>query len=201
MSMPMLSRYGPGHLLGAAHADVVGGVGAVAACAVSAQKIVPAVAIHHISGFAVDGDVNGLVAGHAHSRFGVELDDPDEAEISSVGEPQPAVGGIEQERRIDCIAVLDAVRRGDDGIVFKSEVGGFRVERLGPHDVDIAGVSACQSASSLGIGDVVAIPDVDDVGGHSAAGTHGPAVPGPAVVGDQASAAGAESVKFAIALA
>ena len=85
-------------------------------------------------------------------------------------------------------------------IVIKSEVGGFGIERLGPHDVDIAGVSARHSAASRGIGHVVAIADVDDVGGHAAAGTHGPAVPGPAVVGDQAAAAGAEGVILAVAL-
>ena len=55
-------------------------------------------------------------------------------------------------------------------------------------------------SAGRGIIQVVAIADVNDVGGHSAAGTRGPAVPGPAVVGDQASAAGAESVVLAIAL-
>ena len=99
---------------GAAHADVVGRVGAVAARAVSAQQVIPAVAIHQIGGFHVDGDVHRLVAGDAFSRFGIELDDADEAEIGSVGEPQPARGGIEQESGIDGIAVLDAVGRGDD---------------------------------------------------------------------------------------
>ena len=64
----------------------------------------------------------------------------------------------------------------------------------------VAGVSTSQTAAARGIGHVVAIPDVDDVGGHSAAGTHGSAVPGPAVVGYQAAAAGAESVILAIAL-
>ena len=67
-----------------------------------------------VGGFHVDGDVDGLVAGDAFSRFGIELDEPDEAEVGSVGEPQPAIGGIEKERRIDGIAVLDAVGRGDD---------------------------------------------------------------------------------------
>ena len=98
------------HFLGAAHDDVVGGVGAVAARAVSAKQVVPAVAIHHGSGFAVDGDIQGLVVGNAHSRLGIELDHPDEAEVGSVGEPQPAIGRIEEERRIDCIAVLNAVQ-------------------------------------------------------------------------------------------
>ena len=117
----------------------------------SAKQVVPAIAIHHGSGFAVDGDVEGLVVGHSHSRFGIELDDPDEAEVGSVGEPQPAIGGIEKERRIDCIAVLDTVRRGDESFIFKSEIGRLGIECLGPHDVDIAGVSACQSSSSFGI--------------------------------------------------
>ena len=55
-------------------------------------------------------------------------------------------------------------------------------------------------SAGRGIIEVVAITDVDHVGGHTAAGTRGPAVPGPAVVGNQASAAGAESVVLAIAL-
>ena len=82
----------------------------------------------------------------------------------------------------------------------KLEVGRFGVERLGPHDVDLAGVPTGQTAASHGIGHVVTIADLDDVGRHAAAGAHGPAVPGPAVVGDQAAAAGAESVVLAIGL-
>ena len=92
-------QVGAGDCLGAAHADVVGGVGAVAAGAVSAKKIIPAVAIDQVGGFAVDGDVDGLVAFDVLARLGIEFDEPDEAEVGSVGEPQPAIGGIEQERR------------------------------------------------------------------------------------------------------
>jgi hypothetical protein len=90
---------------------------------VRAQQVVPAVAIQQIGGFHVDGDVHGLSAGDALSRFGIELDDTDEAEVGPVAEPQPAGSGIEQERRIDGVAVLDAVARGDYGVVIKLEVG------------------------------------------------------------------------------
>ena len=76
----------------------------------SAQKIIPAVVIDRVGGFAVNGDVDGLVAGDAMAGLGIELDDPDEAEVSPVGDPEPASGGIEQERGIDGVAVLDAVR-------------------------------------------------------------------------------------------
>ena len=84
-----------------------------------AKQVVPAVAIHHGRGFAVDGDVTRLVVRNALSRFGIELDLPDEAEEGPVSEPQPAIGGIEEERRIDGIAILDAVGRGDDGVVIE----------------------------------------------------------------------------------
>ena len=77
---------GAQHIPGAAHADVIGRVGAVAAGAVSAEQVVPAVAIEQIGGFHVDGDVYRLVAGDPFSRFGIELDHTDEAEVGRIPE-------------------------------------------------------------------------------------------------------------------
>src|ERR1019366_7628038 len=48
--------------LGAAHAKIVGGVRAVAAGAMSAKKIIPAVVVDRVGGFAVNGDVDGLIS-------------------------------------------------------------------------------------------------------------------------------------------
>ena len=173
--------------LRATDADVVGGVGAVAAGAVRAQQVIPAVAIDQVGGFHVDGDVDRLVAVDALAGLGIEFDDADVAEVGAVGEPQLALG-IE-ERGIDRVAVLDAVAGRDDADVVKFEVGRFRIERLGPHDLDVAGVAAGHAAAAHRIGDVVAVADLDDVGRDAAAGADRSRVPGPAVVGDQPAAA------------
>ena len=94
---------------GAAHTNVVCGVGAVATGAMSAQQVIPAVASHQSGGFHVDRDVHRLVAGDALSRLRIELNDANVAEIGSVTQPQPASGGIEQESGVDGIAVLNSV--------------------------------------------------------------------------------------------
>ena len=108
----------------------------------------------------------GLVVGvEPLARLGIELDQPDVAEIGAVGQPQPAVGGIQKDARIDGIAVLDAVGRGDHAALFPLVVGGIRVEGLAPYHVD-GGFGLRPDVR----GDihVVAVADVNDVGGHPA---------------------------------
>ena len=101
---------GTGNSLRAAHAYVVPGVGAAAATAVRGQQVIPAIVIHHVGRFAVDGQVAGPVVGvEALARLGIEFDQPDVTEIRAVDQPEPAVGGIQKDARIDGIAVFDAV--------------------------------------------------------------------------------------------
>jgi hypothetical protein len=76
---------GARHCLGAPHADVEGGIGTVAARAVSAKKVVPAVTADRVGGFAVDGDINGLITGDAFSCFRVEFDKADVTEEGPLG--------------------------------------------------------------------------------------------------------------------
>src|SRR6476661_2780870 len=105
------------------------------------HEVIPAVVIDHYGGFAVDSNIARLIVGvDALSSLGIELDLTDEAEERPVREPQPAVGWIEKEPRIDGVTVFDAVGGGDDGIVMESEHRGLGVERLRPHRVDGAGV-------------------------------------------------------------
>ena len=128
---------GTGHLPGAAHADVVAGVGAPTATAVGGQQVIPAVAIDHDRRFAIDRDVHGLVVRvDAFTGLGVELDQPDVAEIGTVDQPQLPVGGIQKEPRIDGIAELDPIGRGDDSAFLPFVVGGIRVEGLARYHVD-----------------------------------------------------------------
>ena len=188
---------GTGHFLRAAHADVVAGVGAAAATAVRGQQVIPAIVIDHVGRFAVDGEVAGLVVGvEALARLGIELDQPDVAEIGAVDQPQPAVVGIQKDARVDGIAVFDAVRRGDHAAFFPLVVGRIRVEGLAPDHVDRGFGLRPDVRGDI---HVVAVADVNDVGGQPAARERGPASPGPAVVGDQGRAAGAVGVEFAVA--
>ena len=81
-----------------AEADVVAGVRAAAATAMGGQQVIPAIVIHHVGSFAVDGEVAGLIVRvEALAGLGIEFDQPDVAEIGAVGQPQLAVVGIEKD--------------------------------------------------------------------------------------------------------
>ena len=139
----------------------------------------------------------GLVVGvEALAGLGIEFDQPDVAEIRAVDQPQPAVGGIQKDARIDGIAVFDAVRRGDHAAFFPLVVGRIRVEGLVRDHVD-GGFGLRPDVR--GYIHVVAVADVNDVGGQPAARERGAAFPGPAVIGDQGRTAGAVGVEFAVA--
>ena len=186
-----------GDFLRAAHADVVAGVGAAAATAVRGQQVIPAIVIDHVGRFAVDGEVARFVIRvFALTGLGIELDQPDVAEIRAIDQPQPAVGGIQKDARVDGIAVFDAVRRGDHAALFPLVVGGIRVEGLVRDHVD----------GGFGLrpdirGDihVVAVAEVNDIGGQAAARERGAAFPGPAVIGNQRPTARAVGVELAVA--
>ncbi len=146
--------------------------------------------INRVRGFAVNGDIHGQVAVKMMACLGIQFDNPDEPEVGSVGDPQPATGWIQQESGINGVAVLDAVGRSDDMVVIPGVVGGIRVERLAPLHTNGAGVASPQTAAGRGVGHIVTIANVDQVGGRPGLNP-GSAVPRPAVVGNQAAAAGA----------
>ena len=103
---------------------------------------------------------------------------------------------VSVEGLVNGVAVFDAVRRGDNAAFFPFVVGGIRVEGLAPYHVDGGFGLRPDVRSHI---HVVAVADVNDVGGHSPAGGRNPSTPGPAVVGDQGSAAGAVGVESAVA--
>src|SRR5438552_772696 len=81
-----------GHFFRAAHPYVVPRISAAAAASVSGQKVIPAIAIDHVGGLAVDREIAGLIARvQTFARFRIQLDQPDIAEIRAVNQPQPAV--------------------------------------------------------------------------------------------------------------
>jgi hypothetical protein len=61
-------------------------------------------------------------------------------------------------------------------------------------------VTAIHTAAADGIGDVITLTDLDDVGRDAAAGPFAAALPGPAIIGDEAAGSGAKGVIFAIRL-
>ena len=80
----MLSRYGPRHILGAADANVVAGVGAATATAVGGKKVIPAVVIDQVGGFAVDRDVERLVVRiDPLARLRIKLNQADDIQNTS----------------------------------------------------------------------------------------------------------------------
>ena len=71
----------------------------------SAEQIVPAVAVHHCGRLHVPAHVNGLVALYAESCLRVNLNLTDMSKICSCGEPEPAVR-IQEDTWVDGIEVL-----------------------------------------------------------------------------------------------
>ena len=165
-----------------------------------AQQVVPAVLVHQGRGLAVDGDVDGLVAGDPLARFGIQLDDADGAEIGAVRAPEASGGGIEQEGRVDGPAVFVIPRPGHEFGLGVAEVGGLGIQGLGPHGGDVAAGLALGAGIAGAVGHEVAVADLDDVRGHAAAGADGAVMPGPAVLRDEAAGACAESIVFSVAL-
>ena len=95
--------------LGAAHHDVIGGIDAIAAGAVGAQQVVPAIAVDEVGCLTVDGDVLLLVAAHAEAGSGIKLDETDGAEIGAIAGPQTTCGGVEQQTGVDGVLVFHSV--------------------------------------------------------------------------------------------
>jgi hypothetical protein len=163
---------------------------------VGAQQIVPAIAVEQRGGFHVDRDIDRLVAGQALGGLGIKLDHADRAEIGAVAQPQVPFG--QQERRIDGVVQFHPVAGGDRADVVEAEILRGRIERLRPHDPDVALVPAVHAAAAHGPGDEIAVAQLDDVGRDAAAGAHRAALPGPAVAGDEPAAERAERVELAI---
>ena len=95
--------------LGATHHYIIGRVHTVAAGAVGAQQVVPAVAIDEVSGLTVDGDVFLFVAADTIARLGVDLDEADGAEVGAVADPHTTSGGVEQHAWVDGVLIFHTV--------------------------------------------------------------------------------------------
>jgi len=115
----------------------------VAACTVSTKKVIPSVAVHHGSSFAVNGDVQALLPGMPKNCFWIESISP--LYCRSMFRTRATTGpirGIKKKCRINSVAVFDTIRGGNYGVVFKSEVWGFGSSVLVHMNVDIAGMPA-----------------------------------------------------------
>ena len=185
--------------LGAAYHDIIGGVHTVAAGAVGAQQVVPAIAVDEVGCLAVDGDVLLFVATHAEAGVRVQLDETDSAEIGAIAGPQTTCGGVEQQTRVDGVLVFHTVGGAylDSGAPL--EVGRPGVERLVPHGEDTAAVTAAQTTAGGSIDTEVTVAYLQHVGSCTATRTLSAAMPRPAVVGYDTATASAEGIPLAVA--
>ncbi len=119
------------------HADVVARIRAGAARSVRHQQVVPAIMEDHHGRFRVDGDVDRrAVWMQAFAGLRIQFDETDIPEVRTVGEPERPVGGIEQDARIDGVAVLDAVGPHDGTAIFPFVVRRIRIERPADEQTD-----------------------------------------------------------------
>ena len=186
-------------VFGTANDDVVGRIDTITTSAVSAEQVVPAVNVENVGSLAVDGNVHGFCAGLAACGLGVEFDDADIAEIRAVTYKQPVLLLHIEETSIDCVAVFNAVGSRNFLGYGVFEIGRLGVESLVPHCEDFAVVTAAETAACCAVRHQVTVANLQNVGSRAAAGTLCAAVPCPAaVVGNQSAAAGAKCVILAI---
>ena len=128
--------------LGTANNDVISGVHTVAAGAVGAEQIVPAVVVDEVGSLTVDGDVLLFVATLTETSSGVELDEADGAEIGAIAYPQTTCGGVEHDTWVDGVLVFHAIGGANLNGGTPLEVGRLRIERLVPHRQDAAAMTS-----------------------------------------------------------
>ena len=165
-----------------AYYNIIGRVNTVATSAVSAEQVIPTVAVDEVRGLAVDGDILLLVAADTKSRLRVELDEADGAEISTVTDPQTTCGGVQKHARVDGVLILHTVRGADLYRLRPLEVGRLGVEGLVPHGEDAASMATAKTTTSGSVDAEVTVADLQNVGSCTTTGTVGTAMPAPAVV-------------------
>ena len=165
-----------------AYYDVISRVDAVAASAVSAQQVIPTIAVDEVRGLAVDGDILLFVAADAESRLRVELDEADGAEIGTVTDPQTTCRGVQKHAWVDGVLILHTIRGTDLYRLRPFEVGRLGVEGLVPHGEDAASMATAKTATSSSVDAEVTVADFQDIGRSTATRTIGTTMPAPAVV-------------------
>ena len=78
-----------------------------------AQQIVPAILVNQVGSLAVDGDILLLVTLHTITRLGVELDESDGAEISTIADPHTTRRGVKQYTWVDSVLIFHTVGRAN----------------------------------------------------------------------------------------
>ena len=183
---------------GAAYADVVAGVRATAAAAMSSEQIVPAIVVHHVRCFAVDGQVARLIAGmKTLTGLGIELDLANIAKVRAIDEPKATGIGVEENTRIDSIRLLDTIGGGHNSAFFPLVVRRGGVESLIDQQTDLG---MRLTAGVGGVIEIISVTDVNDVRGQTYMGRPRSGAPRPAVIRDQRRAASTVDVILAIAL-
>ena len=162
------------------------------------KHIVPAIAVHHDGCFEITAYIDGLRALYTCPGLRIDLDLPDMSEICSAGQPEPAGGGIQHEAGIYGIEIFV-----HEGFVYRHrlricEIRGLGIEGLVPHRHDLAGVAAAHAAARGPIDDEITVAYLHRIGSRTAAGTDGAGIPGPAVLGNEASSTCPESVVFPV---
>ena len=186
------------HTLGTTHHDVVGGVDAVAACAVSAEEVVVAIAVDEVRGLAVDGDVLLLVARCTETCLWVKLNEANGAEVCAVAHPKAACSRIEEDTWVDSVLIFHTIGIADLNGIRPLKVGRLRIEGLVPHGEDTTSVSTAQTTTRSTIYAEVTVANLDHVGSCATTWTLGATVPVPSVVGDDTTTACAECVPFTV---
>ena len=159
------------------HYDVVGGVDAVAAGAVGTEQVVPTVAIEEVGGFAVDGDVELLVALDTSTCGGIELNEANGAEVGAVAHPKASGGGVEEKSWVDSILIFHTVGGTDFDSFGIFEVGRLGVERCVPHGEDASVMAAAKTSACSSIDDKVTVTNLEHVGCGTSTWAYATAVP------------------------
>ncbi len=182
------------------HHDIIRRIGTVTAGAMSAEKVIPSVAIYEIGSLAIYRHIYRLITLHALTRGRVELHDTDKTEIRAVREPQTSGSRVEQQSGINSIAILIIERTRHLDRLRKLEVGRVRVKSLVPHRQHLTGMTAAQTATGGTVCHKITVANLYRIGCGTPTGTHRAASPRPAVVRYQTTSPGAKRIVFPVAL-
>ena len=111
-----------------------------------AKEILPSIAVHEGSCFAVNSNVDRLISLLPCTGFRIEFNETYVSEICSVSEPESSVRS-HKKSCIYCIAVLIHFRMGNFNRLGICKIRGIRIKGLDPHSKHAACVSAAKASA------------------------------------------------------
>jgi hypothetical protein len=147
----------------------------------SAEKIVPAVAINERRCFAIYCYVNGFVALDTMTCCGVKFYKTNETKVCAIRKPKASVVWVKKQTGIDSITILILKGFCHNYRLGVLEVWGVRVKSLVPHCQDLTPVSASETTTCGTICNKITVADFYGIRSRTTSGANSAFMPSPSV--------------------